>query len=110
MLKNHVNTIALILAILIAGCGSPATSTPVPPTQAPPTEPSPMATPVPEPAATGDTRSASHGEELIGRDGDCGSEQHEQHPRREPDDDGHDDRNRHEGDEFTFRQRYLPPV
>ncbi len=56
MLRNSVNTIALIfVAVLIAGCGSSTTPTPVPPTQAAATEPPPTATPAPEPVATSDT-------------------------------------------------------
>jgi hypothetical protein len=76
MLKNYVGTIVWILVvILLAGCGSSVTPTPVPPTEAtvsptatpvPPTEaptaePSPTATPAPEPAATGDTWFKTYG-------------------------------------------------
>ena len=72
MLKDYVNTISLLVfAILIAGCGSSAPTTPVPPTEAavsptntpvPPTEePSPTATPASEPAATSDTWFKTYG-------------------------------------------------
>jgi hypothetical protein len=40
MFKKHVGTtVLLFFAILIAGCGSPAATTPVPPTEAPASEP-----------------------------------------------------------------------
>ncbi len=59
MLKNYANTIVLVLvAILIAGCGSPATTTPVPPTSTPiipVVEPFSTAPPVTEPGGTSDT-------------------------------------------------------
>jgi hypothetical protein len=56
MLKNHVGTIvSLLVAILLAGCGSSATPTPVPPTETSAIEPLPTVTPALESATTSDT-------------------------------------------------------
>jgi len=68
MFTHYVRTIACILfVILVVGCGSDATTTPVPPTNTPiiptPTaEPSPTAPPATEPALTSDTWFQTYGE------------------------------------------------
>jgi hypothetical protein len=62
MSKKYVGTIVLFfLAILIVGCGSPAATTPVPPTEPPVTERPPTATPASEPATSSGTWFKTYG-------------------------------------------------
>ncbi|MCP4542202.1 MAG: PQQ-binding-like beta-propeller repeat protein [Chloroflexi bacterium] len=62
MLKNHIHTIILIFVmVLIAGCGSPATTTPAPRAEAPVVELLETAPPTPEPVATIDTWFKTYG-------------------------------------------------